>query len=280
MRVCWSGCLSYLLKVALEEPLNAFLTLSVLRKCAHNARHATGCSHSSSQPFRIQKRDFWQQIRGSYQHTGLSGRCCLEIILTHTQSFQLSTASARVTIFSLSPKMSTKKRPPQFFSAGYSVSLLHILCARKIITVPRGKRKKINKEKNTQLHKLPYYNGKRVRCKRKKDMTHNSTVRPFKATSEYWKRRAWDSIPLGFLDVCQQWSALHCGSPQAVRFKLFEGLKIISVSELPKGKQRPQSACWLHYCGHSLLRRDQYSAPQCTGSERVPVRAGSSQWTR
>lgn len=25
-----------------------------------------------------------QQIRGSYQHTGLSGRCCLEIILTHT----------------------------------------------------------------------------------------------------------------------------------------------------------------------------------------------------
>lgn len=162
---------------------------------------------------------------------------------THTE-FQLSTASARVTIFSLSPKMSTKKRPPQFFSAGYSVLFLFITtCARKIITVPRGKRKKIKKEKNTQLHKLPYYNGKRVRCKRKKDMTHNSTVRPFKATSEYWKWRAWDSIPLGFLDVCQQWSAFHCGSPQAVRFKLFEGLKIISVSELPKGKQRPQSAC-------------------------------------
>ncbi len=168
------------------------------------------------------------------------------------------------------PRWTQKKRPPQLFSAGYSVPLLHILCARK----------KINKEKNTQLHKLPYYNGKRVRCKRKKDMTHNSTVRPFKATSEYWKRRAWDSIPLGFLDVCQQWSAFHCGSPQAVRFKLFEGLKIISVSELPKGKQRPQSACWLHYCGRSLLRRDQYSSPQCTGSERVPVRAGSSQWTR
>ncbi len=105
-------------------------------------------------------------------------------------------------------------------------------------------------------------------------MTHNSTVRPFKATSEHWKRRAWDSIPLGFLDVCQQWSSSHCASPQAVRFKLFEGLKIISVSELPKGKQRPQSACWLHYCGRNLLRRDQYSSPQCTGSERVPVRAG------
>lgn len=108
---------------------------------------------------------------------------------------------------------------------------------------------------------------------KKKDMTHNSTVRPFKDASEYWKRRAWNSIPLGFFVVCQQWSTSHCGSPQAVQLKLFEGLKIISVSELPKGKQRPQSARWLHYCGRSLLRRDQYSSPQCTGSERVPVRA-------
>lgn len=45
-----------------------------------------------------------------------------------------------------------------------------------------------------QLHKLPSNNGKRVGYKRKKkkNMTHNFTVRPFKGTSEYWKQRAWD----------------------------------------------------------------------------------------
>lgn len=70
---------SYLLKFALGGPLNAFLILSALRKCEHNARHTTGCSHSNSEGGLLT-----QQISASYQHTGLSGRCCLEIILTHT----------------------------------------------------------------------------------------------------------------------------------------------------------------------------------------------------
>lgn len=44
-----------------------------------------------------------------------------------------------------------------------------------------------------QLHKLPSNNGKRVGyIKKKKNLTHNFTVRPFKGTSEYWKQRAWD----------------------------------------------------------------------------------------
>ena len=43
-----------------------------------------------------------------------------------------------------------------------------------------------------QLHKLQSNNGEWDIKEKKKNMTHNFTVRPFKGTSEYWRQRAWD----------------------------------------------------------------------------------------
>lgn len=84
-----------------------------------------------------------QQISVSYQHTGLSGRCCLEIILTHTE-FQLSTASARVTPVLHSPQIS--KKSPWFFSCRLQHSITtYTMCLRNNNSPWR---KKINTEKN------------------------------------------------------------------------------------------------------------------------------------
>ncbi len=97
-----------------------------------------------------------QQIRGSYQHTGLSGRCFLKIILTHTHRVStVNSVSQCGHILTLS-QHEHKKEATSIIFCRLPHPIKTIPHARKIITVPRGKRKEINKEKNAQLHKLPY----------------------------------------------------------------------------------------------------------------------------
>lgn len=80
----WSGCLSYLLKVTRGASQCFPHSFSSQEECTKHKAYNRMFSLKLTALPDTEEGLLTQQIRGSYQHTGLSGRCCLEITLSHT----------------------------------------------------------------------------------------------------------------------------------------------------------------------------------------------------